>query len=111
MLRLNLVLKIALGVFLGAAALLLVMKIPGAIQDMRREHQVEIMLDLTPAKLIALCGTPTKDETVKLVPGLKDSVLDRHITYKLAVGTLVFNFVQTQDGASLVSVADDLGHK
>ena len=64
----KLTLKIALGVFLGGAALLLVRAIPGWIAKQRAEKEEmrefnirEEIRRLTPEKLIARCGNPVKD--------------------------------------------------
>jgi hypothetical protein len=61
-----LTLKIALGVFLGIVAVLVLVSVPGWIEQSNKNHARIVSGTMTPEKLIARCGQPIKDNTVSL---------------------------------------------
>ena len=58
--------KIAVGVFLGILAVLIVINIPNWIESLRREHAEGVVWHLTPEVLIARCGPAVSDKTERL---------------------------------------------
>jgi hypothetical protein len=62
----RLTLKIAIGVFLGIICAFVVIEMPGWIRQEHKEHAQQVMLALTPAKVIARCGKPMGDTSYNL---------------------------------------------
>lgn len=59
----KLMLQIAVGVFIGLAALLLVRAIPGWVEESRESAATHVIHNLTTDDIIARCGKPLTDET------------------------------------------------
>lgn len=91
----GLIVKIAVGVFLGVMAALIVYSLPGWYRKHEAEEQADRkteledqVLSLTPKKLIAVCGKPQKD-----VQNTKEEPFFRALTYNVKGNSVEVDFL------------------
>lgn len=108
----NQVLKIAVGVFIGAAALLIVIALPGWLDHVREEHYWDVMRHLTRDKLIAQCGKPAKDKREVFEATNHPYFVNRRMYYKTRYGEIVvldFSGLEGDEGRDFISMYEVSG--
>src|SRR6266571_6599104 len=89
------ILKVAAGVFLGIIAVLIILNIPGWIQEYSESRAATQLYGLTPDAVITRCGKPLKDKTERFSTGKpKEPLVMRHLFYKGQVGTVLVSFAE-----------------
>ncbi len=106
------ILKVAAGVFLGIIAVLIILNIPGWIQEYSESRAATQLYGLTPDAVITRCGKPLKDKTERFSTGKpKEPAVMRRMYYKGRLGTVLVSFVQfsTDDGQRAWGLAGMMG--
>jgi len=89
------VLKVAVGVFLGIIAVLVLLNIPNWIQEYGESSASAQLYGLTPDAVIVRCGKPLKDKTERFsTKKPREPLVMRHLFYKGRVGTVLVSFAE-----------------
>ncbi len=104
--------KVAIGVFLGIMAVLVLLKLPDWIHEYGESKASSELFGLTPDAVITRCGKPLKDKTERFSTGKpKEPAVMRRMYYKGRLGTVLVSFVQfsTDDGQRAWGLAGMMG--
>ncbi len=90
------ILKVAVGVFLGIMAALVLLKLPDWIHEYGESKASSELFGLTPDAVITRCGKPLKDKTERFSTGepKEEPLVMRHLFYKGQVGTVLVSFAE-----------------